>query len=190
MVLDHVAHEVLNDVALALLEKCLLHEFLDSHIVNHVLNIFFKEELRAGDFELLVAEPLAFVEGPLADHGLLAAAEALRGESHYTVAEVAEPERLAILDALDHLIFVVARVAPLVLSLVLLELLEVEFLEHALVEDEGLVVGQEHAADGCEGRCVATQIAKQSDEVVRGPHVLLRLLRLAEVNLIVAVPKV
>ena len=145
MVLDHVAHEVLHNVALALLQNCLLDEFLDSHIVNHMLNVLLDEELLAGDFELLVAEPLALVEGPLVDHGLLAAAEALRGESHYTVAEVAEPEWLAILDALDHFSFVVARVAPLVLSLVLLELLEVEFLEHALVEDEGLVVGQEQA---------------------------------------------
>ena len=125
LILDDVAHEILHDVPLALLQLSLLHELLDAHIVDHVLNVLFPVELFPGNLELLVADPMALVEGPLADHCFLAAARAPRSKRHQRVARIAEPEWLAVVDALDHLVIIVPRLPILILFLVAVPLLKV-----------------------------------------------------------------
>ena len=124
-ILDDIAHEVLDDVTLTLLQLSLLHELLDAHIVDHVLNVLLPVELLPGNLELLVADPLALVEGPLPDHCLLAAARAPRSNRHQRVARIAEPEWLAVVDALDHLVIIVPRLPILILFLITVSLLEV-----------------------------------------------------------------
>ena len=68
LVFDHVSHEVLHNVALALLQLRFLHEFQDAQVVDHVFNVFFDVELLSCFLELLVTDPLSLVEWPLLNH--------------------------------------------------------------------------------------------------------------------------
>ena len=54
VVLDQVAHEVLDDVPLALLERGLLHEAEDAHVVDHVLHVLLPSQVNASSHILLV----------------------------------------------------------------------------------------------------------------------------------------
>ena len=125
LILDNIAHKVLHDITLALLQLGFLHELLDAHVVDHVLNVLLPVELFPGNLELLVADPMALVEGPPADHCLLAAARAPRSQRHQRVARIAEPEWLAVVDAFNHLVIIVSRLPILILFLVAIPLLEV-----------------------------------------------------------------
>ena len=156
--LNDVAHEVLHNVPLSLLQRCFLHKLLDTLVVDHVLHVFLTIKVISSCLELLIADPLVAVEGP-AEHGFLTAAEALGGECHEAIAEVAKPKGSPIVDALDHLVFVVSSIAMLLfLLLVLFPLLEIHFLQHTLVKDECLVVSQNQAGEAREDRSITTEV--------------------------------
>ena len=138
-VLDDKPHEILDHISLALLQECLLHEFHNSHVVDHVFQVFFSVQIAAGPLEFLVRKPVLPVERPL-EQPLAAATAALGGEVDHGVVPVVECEGDAVLDALFHFVSVWAQIAIFVLRAVLIFLLEVQLFEHALVEDEGLVV--------------------------------------------------
>ena len=110
---NQIAHKILDDIALPLLQKHLLHEFEDAQVVYHVLDVFFASQLISCLLELLVVEPLLAVVGPGAQHALFAA-QAAAEELDESVAKVAESENSSIIDAFNHLIVIVARFTILI----------------------------------------------------------------------------
>ena len=166
IVLYDVAHEVLNNVPLTLLQDCLLHKFLDTRVVYHVLDVLLTPKAFSSNLVLLEAEPMFSVERP-AEHGFLTTAEELGSEGHGAVAWIAKCEDSPIVDTIDHLIIIVFRIflfmiiiSRIFLTMVALPitLLEIEFLEHTFVVDKGLVIAYEQGSEACKDRRVTTKV--------------------------------
>ena len=65
VVFDHIAHEVLDDIALPLLKLGLLHEAQNTHVVNHVSHIFLSHQVRPCLPVFQVGYHASLVIGPL-----------------------------------------------------------------------------------------------------------------------------
>ena len=141
-------------------------------------------EFCARHFELLVGIPLLFVVGPLFYPALLGAAATLGCKRHQPVAKVSEPEGAAVVDVFNHLIVIVLNMAVLVIAFMLLE---VKLLEHALIEDKGLVVADQEGEEAGEHRGVTTDARQKAGEGGGDPQTANLLLALREVDAEVAV---
>ena len=85
-------------------------------------------------------------------HVFLAAAATLRSQRDQAVAHIAEPEFPSVVDPFDHLVVIVTFLAVAIELAMALSLLEVELLQHRLIEDKLLVVAQQQGKRACDHR--------------------------------------
>lgn len=64
VILNQISLEVLHYVAMSLLQLSLLHEFEDSHVVDHMFKILFSIQVCPSLFELVISKPVLLVVWP------------------------------------------------------------------------------------------------------------------------------